>query len=107
VRVVPDPPLAADLRELLDTRFREGLTLEEASDILHSHPTHLVRSFSRTFGIPPHTYLTGRRIDLARRLLLEGMRPGAVAAEVGFYDQAHFTRTFKKMLGVSPSNFAP
>ncbi|WP_324277599.1 hypothetical protein [Blastococcus brunescens] len=39
------------------------------------HPTHVVRTFTRPHGLPPHRYVTSRRIDLARRLLLDGMRP--------------------------------
>lgn len=98
--------LAARLRELLDSRLGDGLTLDEATAILHAHPTHLIRSFSRAYGLPPHTYLTGRRIDRARRLLLAGERPVDVAAAVGFYDQAHLNRHFTKHLGISPARYA-
>ncbi|MFC4035641.1 AraC family transcriptional regulator [Streptomyces polygonati] len=98
--------LAARLRELLDARLDEGLTLQEATALLHAHPTHLIRSFSRAYGLPPHTYLTGRRIDRARRLLLAGVRPVDVAAAVGFYDQAHLNRHFTRHLGVSPARYA-
>ncbi|SCD81410.1 AraC-type DNA-binding protein [Streptomyces sp. DvalAA-14] len=98
--------LAARLRELLDARLGEGLTMDEATAILHAHPTHLIRSFSRSYGLPPHTYLTGRRIDRARRLLLAGGRPADVAAAVGFYDQAHLNRHFTRHLGISPARYA-
>ncbi|SEG89216.1 transcriptional regulator, AraC family [Actinacidiphila yanglinensis] len=97
--------LAARLRELLDARVSDGLTLDEATALLHAHPTHLIRSFSRTYGLPPHTYLTGLRIDRARRLLLAGRRPVDVATAVGFYDQAHLNRHFKRHLGVTPLTF--
>ncbi|MCL2555354.1 MAG: AraC family transcriptional regulator [Actinomycetia bacterium] len=98
--------LATQLRELLDSRVRSGLTLDEATAVLHAHPTHLIRSFSRAYGLPPHTYLTGRRIDRARRLLLAGERPADVAAAVGFYDQAHLSRHFTRHLGVPPARYA-
>ncbi|WP_335980865.1 MULTISPECIES: helix-turn-helix transcriptional regulator [Streptomycetaceae] len=98
--------LAARLRELLDARVADGLTLDEATALLHAHPTHLIRSFSRAYGLPPHTYLTGLRIDRARRLLLTGERPASVAAAVGFYDQAHLNRHFKRHLGVTPAAYA-
>jgi AraC-like DNA-binding protein len=97
--------LAARLRELLDARVTGGITLREATEILHAHPTHLIRCFTRAYGLPPHTYLTGRRIDRARRLLLEGRRPVEVAACVGFYDQAHFSRHFTRHLGVPPARY--
>lgn len=86
--------MAYDLRDLIDARFREKVTLREASNALHAHPAHLVRMFSREFGISPHQYMTSRRVDLARRLLLGGMPPGLAAAEIGFCDQSHLSRHF-------------
>ncbi|MEV0070785.1 MULTISPECIES: AraC family transcriptional regulator [unclassified Amycolatopsis] len=106
VRREPDRGLADDLRDLLDSRVVAGLPLDEAARLLHADPTHLVRAFSRRFSLPPHLYLTGRRVELARRLLLAGVPAAAVAPEVGFYDQSHLTRHFKRMLGVSPARFA-
>jgi AraC-like DNA-binding protein len=98
--------IARQLRELLDDSFRETVTLRQASATIHAHPAHLVRMFSREFGISPHQYLTGRRVDLARRLLLDGMPPSAAAAAVGFYDQSHLNRTFRRHVGISPGRFA-
>lgn len=43
--------------------------------------------------------------DGARRLLLAGRSPGAVAAATGFYDQAHLTRHFKRLVGVPPGRY--
>ncbi|MFI5615474.1 AraC family transcriptional regulator [Amycolatopsis sp. NPDC051903] len=102
----PDRGLADDLRDLLDERVVAGLPLEEAARLLHADPTHLVRAFTRRFALPPHLYLTGRRVERARELLLSGWPAGAVAAEAGFYDQSHLTRHFKRMLGVTPARYA-
>ena len=49
-----------------------ALSLPVAARTLGAHPTHLVRAFGAEFGIPPHRYLTGRRLDDARRRLLAG-----------------------------------
>jgi AraC-like DNA-binding protein len=65
-----------------------------------------VRIFGREFGISPHQYLTSRRVDLARRLLLDGMPPGLTAAEAGFRDQSHLSRHFPHFLGTSPGRYA-
>ncbi|WP_221348286.1 helix-turn-helix transcriptional regulator [Streptomyces beigongshangae] len=100
-----DRPLARRLRELLDERLLEGVTLREAAALVHAHPTHLVRAFSGAYGIPPHQYLMSRRVERARRLLLEGRTPGEVAAETGFYDQSHLTRHFKRLVGVAPGRY--
>ena len=101
----PAEGLAAQLRELLDARLVEGVTLAEAATLLQAHPTHLVRAFTRRYGLPPHRYLTGRRIEAARNLLLSGAAPAETAVRAGFYDQAHLSRHFRKYLGVSPSRY--
>ena len=63
------------------------------------------RSGRSSFGISPHVYVTGRRLDAARARILEGQPLADVAASVGFYDQAHLTRRFKRFLGVTPGLF--
>jgi AraC-like DNA-binding protein len=103
---VRDRPIAAGLRDLLDSHLRDGIVLTEAATALGAHPTHLVRAFQRAYGIAPHQYLTGRRLDAARGLLLTGHHAADVAVAVGFYDQAHFTRHFRRMLGVPPAEYA-
>ena len=52
----------------------DGITLDAAAGTLGVTPTHLVRAFGAEYGIAPHRYLTGRRLDRARRLLLAGMQ---------------------------------
>ncbi len=98
--------VAHRLREWIDACFREKATLRDAADALHAHPAHLVRMFSREFGISPHQYVTGRRVDLARRLLLDGMTPSLAAAAAGFCDQSHLSRHFTRLLGTSPGRYA-
>ncbi|MFF3459305.1 AraC family transcriptional regulator [Streptomyces sp. NPDC002730] len=102
----PDGGLAQSLRDLLDERLLEGIALKEAARLVHAHPTHLVRAFSGAFGIAPHQYMTSRRVDLARRLLLDGQPPGEVATAAGFYDQSHLTRHFKRVVGITPGRYA-
>jgi AraC-like DNA-binding protein len=97
--------LAAELRELVDSRTHTGVSLREAAAILHAHPTHLIRCFKQTYGLPPHSYLTGKRIDQARRLLLDGRRPAEVATAVGFHDQAHLNRHFTRHVGTTPARY--
>ena len=101
-----DAGVAARLRELLDARVVDGVTLTEAGALLGAHPSHLVRSFTRAYGIAPHRYLTGRRLDRARRLLLDGSPAAEVAPLVGFHDQAHLTRHFRRLLGTTPAAYA-
>lgn len=104
-RARPDDGLAGRLRELLDAHVVDGLTLDAAAATLHAHPTHLIRAFTRVHGLPPHRYLTGRRVELARRLLLAGQPAAEVAAAAGFHDQSHLTRHFRRMLGTTPGRY--
>nr|WSY53766.1 AraC family transcriptional regulator [Streptomyces sp. NBC_00886] len=103
--LAPGPVLARTLRELLDERITEGISLDEAAQLVHAHPAHLVRAFSGAYGIAPHRYLMSRRVDRARRLLLDGRPPGEVATVTGFYDQSHLTRHFRKLVGVTPGRY--
>lgn len=98
--------VAHTLRELLDARLRDGVTLAEAATLVHAHPTHLVRAFTTAFGIAPHQYVTSRRIAEARRLLLAGHPLAEVATATGFYDQSHLTRHFRRHVGTTPGRFA-
>ncbi|MFI5669770.1 AraC family transcriptional regulator [Streptomyces sp. NPDC051704] len=98
--------IADSLRELLDERLVEGISLHEAATLVQAHPAHLVRSFSTAFGIAPHQYLIARRVALARRLLLDGRPAAEVAIEAGFHDQPHFTRHFKRVVGTTPGGYA-
>jgi AraC-like DNA-binding protein len=98
--------LAGSLRDLLDERLFEPVTLRDAGAELGASPTHLVRCFTRAFGVAPHAYVLGRRIDAARRQLLDGRPPAEVAAGVGFHDQSHLTRHFRHHVGTTPARYA-
>jgi AraC-like DNA-binding protein len=101
-----DGTAAYRLRDLLEEHIVTGLSLREASRLLHFHPAYLVRAFSGEFGMSPHQYLISRRVDVARRLILQGKSLRYVATGSGFYDQPHLVRHFKRILGVSPLTFA-
>ena len=100
-----EPRLARRVRERLDADVSDVPTLGALARDLDAHPTQLIRAFSREFGLPPHRYVTGRRVDRARRLLLDGMPAADVAVEVGFHDQAHLIRHFRRTLGVTPGAY--
>ena len=100
-----DAPLARRLRDLLEDCLPDTITLAEARVLLHAHPGHLTRVFVQTYGIAPHQYVTGRRVDHARRLLMRGESAAAAATAAGFHDQSHMTRHFRRVLGTTPGAF--
>lgn len=100
-----EPAVARRVRDLLDRDLCDVPTLESLASDLGVHATQLVRAFGREYGLPPHRYVTGRRVDRARSLLLDGMPAAEVATSVGFHDQAHLIRHFRRTLGVTPGAF--
>lgn len=102
----PEPGIADRLRRLLDDHLTSPVSLAWAAAELDRSGAHLVRSFTRRYGISPHAYVIGRRIDTARRLLLRGDAAAEVATAAGFYDQAHLTRHFRKHTSTTPASYA-
>ncbi|MEV0228928.1 AraC family transcriptional regulator [Nonomuraea sp. NPDC050786] len=99
---------ARAVREALDL-LHESLvdppTLDDLAGAVGARPFSLLRAFKAVTGLPPHAYLTSLRVRQARRLLQSGVRPAQVAAEVGFTDQAHLNRHFKRIVGVPPAAY--
>lgn len=93
------------IRGYLDDNFAANVSLDELARIANLSPFHLARLFRQEVGMPPHAYQLQVRLTRAKRLLLQGMRVSAVATETGFFDLSHFTRHFKRHLGVAPGNY--
>jgi AraC-like DNA-binding protein len=104
----PREPSAVRLaREFLDENYDRDVGLEHLSRITELSPYHLNRIFRREVGMPPHAYQIQRRIARAKVLLRQEWRIADVAHYTGFADQSHFTRHFKRMVGVTPGQFVP
>lgn len=78
------------------------VTLRTLGRLVNLRPNYLLNVFTRHVGLPPHLYWMGRRIAIAKQLLARGQPIADVSHALGFHDQAHFTRTFKKFTGVTP-----
>lgn len=92
-------------REVLRDRLVDPPSLDELAGLVGAGRFALVRAFRRRFGLPPHAYLNQQRVRRACALLAAGHAPAAVAAAVGFADQAHLTRHFRRMIGVPPGQY--
>ncbi len=100
-----DGGVTSFLRDYLEAHYADAVSLEHLAGLVQRHPRHLIDAFRRAYGVPPHTYLLQRRVREAKRLLLAGQPPLDVALSLGFYDQAHFSGTFKRFTGVTPGHF--
>jgi AraC-like DNA-binding protein len=68
--------------------------------------SHFARSFKATFGMAPHKWLIGRRIERAKDLLRQTTTPIAdIAIQSGFADQTAFARTFRQEMGITPGQW--
>ena len=97
--------LAEELRAILDADLFGAPSIVGAAHTIGVGPTTAARAFRRVFGIAPHAYVLGRRLEAARERILDGVPLAEVAAEVGFADQAHLNRRFKAFLGTTPGRF--
>ena len=64
-----------------------------------------LRAFKRRYGLPPHAYQLCLRINRARLMLLDGASPVEAATQLGFVDQSHMSRHFKRIVGVTPKRY--
>jgi AraC-like DNA-binding protein len=110
----PEPPAAAvssgplgRARDYLETAYNQDLTLKELARIANLSVFHFLRAFSRRFGLTPHAYLNQVRVHQARELILRGVPIARAAVDVGFVDQSHLTKRFKRLLGVTPGQVLP
>lgn len=105
--VVPaeGPRAVREALEVLRERLVDPPTLEELAVTVQARPFPLLRAFKAETGLPPHAYLTSLRVRRARTLLEAGSPPAQVAADLGFTDQAHLNRHFKRIVGVPPAAY--
>lgn len=93
------------VREYLVESHAASVSLEELAKVGNLSPYHLHRVFTREVGMSPHAFQTQVRISRARGLLNEGKPLHEVASETGFADQSHFTREFKRFIGLTPGAY--
>ena len=92
--------------ELARARFTEALSLDDFEAHAGLDKFHLCRAFSDQVGLPPYAYVTHLRIARAQTLLEQGVPPSEVAAQVGLCDQSQLNRHFKRILGLTPGQYA-
>jgi AraC family transcriptional regulator len=93
--------------EYIEEHLGAALSLEQMARVAHMSPYHFARLFKNSTGLPPHQYVIARRVERAKQLLRGLNRPSLaeVAADIGFADQSHFTRHFRRLVGVTPRRF--
>jgi len=104
---VGKPPLwLQQAEDLIRGRYAEHLTLADISGAVGIHPIYLARQFRRFHKCSIGEYVRQLRIEFAMEQISKTNRPSSdLALAAGFSDQSHFSRTFRKLTGFTPSQF--
>ena len=100
------PPWLRRLHEQLSENPCGSFTLRGLAASVGIHPVHLSRQFKRYYGEPLWDFLRRRRVEIGAQRILSGCETLCeIAYSLGFSEHAHFTRTFRRFMGVTPSEF--
>ena len=98
-------PKVERVAHYIDANFADALPLQDLCEAAHLSGSYLIRAFKKRYGVAPHEYQTNRRIQYAKARLRDGAPLAQVALDVGFADQAHFQRVFKRMTAATPGQY--
>jgi AraC-like DNA-binding protein len=90
------------MRDLLHDAYDHPLALDELADCARLNKFSALRAFRRSVGVTPHEYQRRLRVGHAYKLLRSDRSIAEVAQTLGFYDQSHFTRTFREVALLTP-----
>ncbi|MEU3961524.1 AraC family transcriptional regulator [Streptomyces buecherae] len=97
------PRRLAEVVDFIHAHLARRVTLAELAAVAGVSESHFTRAFKASTGDSPHQYVLQRRLEHARRELVRTDRPIAeIAAEAGFADQSHLTRTMRRHHGATP-----
>ncbi len=96
----------SDVLEYIHQDIERGFTVQELAEVAHVHPNYFIRLFKRHLGVPPIQYITQKKMEKAKQLLITtGSSVSEIAERVGFSDLFYFSKQFKKMTGLTPSEY--
>jgi transcriptional regulator GlxA family with amidase domain len=94
-----------DALAYIEANFDKSVSLAQLADLSALSVSRFATVFRQQFGLSPYKYLCELRVRRAQTLLLAGVPGSVVATEVGFFDQSHLARHFKRLCGETPSAF--
>jgi AraC-like DNA-binding protein len=105
-RITRADPGLGRARAHIEANGGEPMSLASLAEEAGMSRFHFIRAFTARYGLTPYAYLLQHKVRRACRLLERGERPIRVAMECGFSDQSHLTRHFKRVVGVTPGEYA-
>ena len=93
--------------EYIHEHLGEELSLTDMAEQLSLSPFHFARLFKNSLGLSPHQYVLQNRIERAKQLITVSGKLSLteISVRVGFFDQTHFTKVFKRVVGITPNTF--
>ena len=93
-------------RDAMDRAYAQPLDVAALARMVHVSEAHFIRTFRATFGETPHRYLQRRRVERSMFMLRESERSVTeICFAVGFTSLGTFSRTFRDIVGRSPSEY--
>ena len=100
------PKKLMELLLSIDGSLDKPLSNDYLAGQMHMQTNHFIRYFKKYLGQTPQRYITEKRMDVAKRMLLDGDKSlSEIAEETGFCDSAHFSKTFKSFYSISPGQY--
>ena len=91
----------------INSNLENDLSIDTIASEFFISKYYLMRKFKNQIGSSIHNYVVQKRLILARSLISDGLSMSSVCSRCGFNDYSSFVRAFKKVYGVSPSNYNP
>jgi AraC family transcriptional regulator len=93
-------------KDFIDSNFSERLSLSMIANMAYLSEHHFLRLFKKTFNETPHQYITRKRLELAKKLILTTEQPITdICMQVGFENPSSFTRLFRQRVGLTPESY--
>ena len=98
------PAMKLRVCDFIESHISEKISLDALSTMAGLSSHHFARAFQQSVGMPPHRYLLRRRLEHVEQMLRDTQLPlSHIALAVGFSDQSHLNRHFRRLTGMSPS----
>jgi AraC family transcriptional regulator len=89
--------------EYVERHLNETITVVDLSMMVKLSRSHFCRAFRARLNVSPHGFIVQRRVDRSQQLMRSTNAPlASIAADCGFSDQAHFSRVYRKVVGITP-----
>lgn len=104
-RTSHEPDAVRRARDFLDQNLSDKVSLDALAAVAGIPRFRLLRAFQKEVGMSPHAWQMQARIRACHRMLRNGEALADIAGTAGFADQAHLTRVFKSVMGVTPGQY--